>query len=268
MFSQLNNLLDIDEVGRPSYEEFRTGARTRAVVATLPDVAHRFSARSGRVITKLYKGDGTSAGSKQYQDYHRSWFGRIEALIGNRHVQQSLEGGVDRTIGPYAVLEFIEGEELAVVLEAVELTKAGAGQILRDILLEIWIPLWAAGLRFKDCHPGNFVLTPEGRTIMIDTEQMRKDADELLHRPQTWEQRDQHQAQGLKRLPRLVQRVISATGVSQSDSGVLRTVNQALTETGLPQALAGLGHTEHGTQGAQDAAAAFLEHLAREGLIE
>lgn len=268
MFSQLNKLLGIDEDAHRDYEEFRTGARTRAVVATPPAVAHRFSARSGRVIVKLYKGDGTSEGSKQYQDYHQNWFGRIEALTGNRHVQQSLEGGVNRMLGPYAVLEFIEGEELAIALEAAELTKAGAGQILRDILLETWIPLWAAGLRFKDCHPGNFVLTPAGRTVMIDTEQMRKDTDELLHRPQTWQQREQHQAQGLKRLPRLVQRVISATGASRSDSAVLRVVNQALAETGLPQVLAGLGRTEHGTQDAQEAAAAFLERLSREGLIE
>ncbi|MCP4267202.1 MAG: hypothetical protein GY777_16805, partial [Candidatus Brocadiaceae bacterium] len=32
--------------------------------------------------------------------------------------------------------------------------------------------------RFKDCHPGNLVMIPDGRIVFTDTEQMRKDADE------------------------------------------------------------------------------------------
>ena len=34
-----------------------------------------------------------------------------------------------------------------------------------------------------NCHAGNFVLTPERRVVMLDTEQMRKDMNELLNQP-------------------------------------------------------------------------------------
>ena len=39
------------------------------------------------------------------------------------------------------------------------------------------------GTSIYNCHVGNFVLTPERKVVMIDTEQMRKDVDELLNQP-------------------------------------------------------------------------------------
>jgi hypothetical protein len=164
------------------------------------------------------------------------------------------------------VLEFVEGQELAVLLEESTITANLARQIIEDILLEIWIPLWAEGLRFKDCHPGNFVVTAEGRVVMIDTEQMRKDLDERLHLPSEWTQRDKHERAGLSRLPGLLQRIVLATDRGLSKAGVLRDVKSALALTGLAESLHALGRG--GDQGScvQDVRALLLQ-FRHKGLV-
>jgi hypothetical protein len=70
------------------------------------------------------------------------------------------------------------------------------------------------------------------------------------------------------RLPKLVQRVVCAARPPLSDNAVLRSVKNALAETGLPQALAGLGQIDANRQGAEEATETFLRRLTREGLIE
>lgn len=265
--TQIARLLGIANDNPSDWLVFRTGARTRAVVATAKDLAHRYSGASNGVVVKIYKGSGQSDGSLEYQTYHRSWFQQVDALTRNQHVQKSLEGGVSGGVGPFAVVEFIEGEELADRLQARDLTRTTIRQILEDILGNIWIPLWHAGLRFKDCHPGNFVLNPEGRVVMIDTEQMRKDVDELLHRPDDWTQRDKHELLGLKRLPGLVQRIVRATQLSISDAAVLRIVKAALGSTQLPEALAALGRNEVAVGPARLALDQFMAELRTRGLL-
>jgi hypothetical protein len=250
-----------------NFVPFRTGARTRAVLATAPRVVHRFADEAPQVVAKLYKGEGTSSGAIAYQDYHRDWFHKLQALTSNPYVQRSLEGGRMPGVGPYAVLEFVPGIELSEVLDTATLDAASARSIVTDVLREIWIPLWDAGLRFKDCHPGNFVYRPDGATVMIDTEQMRKDADELLHRPQSWTQRDRHEAQGLARLPKLLQRIISATGPGRGESAVLRDVRAALDATELPDRLAGLGRVPGAGPAAMTAVDDLLGRLTQTGLL-
>jgi len=264
---QARILLDISEANDQDLIEFRNGARTWAVLATPKSVNHRFRSSYSQVVLKFYKGDGSTPGSLQYQAYHQNWFHRVEALTGNRHVQQSLVAGVRKGVGPYAVLQFIEGEELAEQLRKSDLTKESAGRMLQDILLKIWIPLWAGGLRFKDCHPGNFVVTPEGRTVMIDTEQMRKDAHELLRYPSKWTQRDKHQESGIARVPRLVQRVILATNSAESGVAVLRKVKLALHTSCLVDRLRLLGRGGDNDKPAVAAAQQFLAELRGEGFI-
>jgi len=238
---EARRLLRISSGVAQPFEAFRTGARTRAVVATRLEVPHRLSKHQDRILVKLYKGPGTSAGSKQYQDYHQHWFHQFPSLTSNGHVQQSLEAGVKPGVGPYALLQYVEGEELAVFLDQGQITGNQARRIIQDILSEIWIPLWAAGLRFKDCHPGNFVVRLDGRVVMIDTEQMRKDLDERLQRPNDWTQRDKHERSGLSRLPGLLQRIILATDAQHRKTAVLREVKSTLTSVGLPELLRTLG---------------------------
>lgn len=260
-------LLGVRQPTAASFVHFRTGARTRAVLATAPGVVHRFAQSAEQVVAKLYKGAGTSPGSIEYQTYHQDWFHAVGALISNAHVQKSLEGGLRPGVGPYAVLEFVPGTELAEILATGQLDRTAARRILTDLLQEIWIPLWDGGLRFKDCHPGNFVYRPDGATVMIDTEQMRKDADELLHRPGSWAQRDKHQAQGVARLPKLLQRIVSATGPGQGDSAVLRSVRSALDDSSLVPALSGLGRTPGAIGAAMSAVDDLLQRLTRQGLL-
>jgi len=248
------------------FEAFRTGARTRAVLATRPGISHRLADRQERVLVKLYKGDGSTVGSGQYQQYHQRDFHGFAPLTSNSHVQQSLEGGVHPGVGPYAVLQFVEGQELAVLLEESTITSHQARQIIEDILLEIWIPLWTEGLRFKDCHPGNFVVTAQDRVVMTDTEQMRKDLDERLHRPSEWTQRDKHERAGLSRLPGLLQRIILGANRGLSKAGVLRDVKSALASTGLPDCLHHLGRG--GARGTcVNGVSALLLQLRNMGLI-
>jgi len=267
LIKQARIILDIPEETDQDLIEFRNGARTWAVLATPENMNHRFRRSYSQVVLKFYKGDGSSPGSQQYQAYHRNWFHRLEALTGNCHVQQSIAGGVRKGVGPYAVLQFIEGEELADQLNRSDLTEGVAGRMLRDILLKLWIPLWSGGLRFKDCHPGNFVVTPKDRTVMIDTEQMRKDAHELLHYPGAWSQRDKHQESGIARLPRLVQRIVLAANPSESRAAVLRKVKQALQTSCLADRLRPLGRGGAGDKPAAAAAQQFLTELRREGFI-
>jgi hypothetical protein len=244
----------------------RNGVRTHAVIATTADTEHRFRDQHKQVLVKLYRGDGRSEGSKEYQAYHRDYFGRVPELTGNPFLQQSVDGGSWRGIGPYAVTQFVQGEELAQVIERPGLAGATAKAVLQDILFEIWIPVWSTGLRFKDCHPGNFVLTPFGRTVMIDTEQMRKDVRELLVRD-SWAQRNEHEAAGLKRLPGLVARVVSAVHPKLAKAKVLREIKAILAAVKLAPALAALGRADGSARCPGESASALLQQLRDRELI-
>jgi len=103
---------------------------------------------------------------------------------------------------------------------------------------------------------------------MIDTEQMRKDADELLHRSDEWIQRGSHEASGLKRLPGLVKRVIEATAPEQSGAAVLRQVKASIMKVNLADILQSLGRVDGSAEAAIRAADQFLTDLSENGLIE
>ncbi len=266
--TQARQLLGIPEGSSDDFIQFRTGCRTRAVLATHKSICHKYNDAQRQVLIKLYKGDGKSEGSLQYQNYHSSWFHQVNALVSNQYVQQSVTGGLHEGIGPYAVVQFVPGEELSPRLDQGGISKSFANQVLKNILINIWIPLWSAGLRFKDCHAGNFVVSPGGSISMIDTEQMRKDVDELLHRPDSWTQRDKHQKTGLSRLPGLVKRIVLATTHSDSDAKVLREIKASVENSGLTEALHLLGRAKGETETAEQAAKQFLLELKTKGFTE
>ncbi len=150
--------------------------------------AHKFSDKFPRVSCKFYKGDGYTKGFQEgYMPFHKRDFPQIEALK-NPLIQQSLESGIFTEGGasqPYSVFQFIEGKMLRDVVgnkdtpATMTISEDLAKSILRDMFCEVWIPLWSAGIRFRDGHTGNWVLGDDNRAYMIDTEQMRKDAVEL-----------------------------------------------------------------------------------------
>ena len=265
---QAAQLLGMNTWSDDSFIALRLGARTRAILATKEGVLHRFEMDTPQVMVKFYKGVNDTEGARQYQYYHKRWFHRIPVLAGNPYVQKSIDGGYIDRVGSYAILEYVKGIELAPRLESGGLSRLEAGIIINDVLQHILVPLWDAGLRFKDCHPGNLVYRPDGRTVLIDTEQMRKDADELLHMPQQWEQRNKHEKSQLSRLPRLMQRIISATGPDFAQSRILQRVKSSMQETNLGFALAALGRENSGAKESADQAVKhFLEKLVAEGLI-
>jgi len=267
VLKQVSNILKAEEGHHSPLISFRTGARTRAVIATPPSYKHRLQHQHEQVLLKLYKGNGRTEGSKEYQRYHQRHFQCIGALSGSSFIQQSIEGGICNGVGPYAILEYVEGEELATVLDRMELSKETAENILRDILTNIWIPLWSAGLRFKDCHAGNFVLTPSGRTVMIDTEQMRKGASELLIDGNGFVQRDKHEKAGLKRLPGLIQRILLSANPQQPKAPLLRQTKLVLERNGIDRIFHELGRVEGSERLAKKSVEGVLKELRTRGWI-
>lgn len=263
---QAARLLAIDNVNSDTFLNFRKGARTRAVMATRDGVAHGRVDTDRQVVVKLYKGTGKTDGSRQYQKYHQCDFQSIAALSGNTYIQQSISGGLKANVGPFAILQYIEGEELAIRLDRADLTKPQATTILRDIIDNIWIPLWHGGMRFKDCHAGNFVLKSNLQVVMIDTEQMRKGAAELLATPEVWTQRDKHQAMGLRRLPGLMRRVIEATRPDITSGKLLSSIKESLDDTDLTEKLALLGKQGLAEEAIR-ASDTLLRKLVEKGLI-
>ena len=108
-------LLDI-AITTPAFVHFRKGARTRAVLALLDLIDHKFKDDCAHVTVKLYRGDGSTAGSKEYQRYHQTQFKQVAAL---RHpnIQRSLAGGVASGVGPYSIMQYVPGDELAPLLD-------------------------------------------------------------------------------------------------------------------------------------------------------
>lgn len=238
------NILGISSGDADQLIELRHGARTRMLFATPPGLRHNFSGQATRVVVKLYKGDWSTAGGKEYLAYHADHFHRVPALHQSPSFQKSLTAGIHRVSGgffPYALLEYIAGDELADIIKEGGMNPGRAAAIMKQILFNIWIPLWDGGLRFKDCHPGNFIIGSDDRTYMIDTEQMRKDAAELLATPNEWRKRQAHEELGISRLPGLLSRIKTATGGATSENAVRNAIKSAIKSTDLNTHLSALG---------------------------
>ena len=106
---------------------------------------------------------------------------------------------------------------------------------------------------------------------MIDTEQMRKDVDELLNQPLSWTQRNKHEESGLKRLAGLMTRIILSAHVDASEAKVKRIVKDALHKSGLLQELGSLGRendsTELSADQARQAAKKTIESIKLQGYL-
>jgi hypothetical protein len=230
------DILGIDTTGSRELVELRRGARTRTLFATPAGLQHPYIDRASRVVVKIYKGDWSTAGGKEYETYHADHFQRVPVLQQSPFIQKSITAGIHRNYNgtfPYAVLQYIEGEELADLIRAGNMDPARALNFIEQLLLDIWIPLWDGGLRFKDCHPGNFIVTGDDRVCMIDTEQMRKDAAELLTTPKDWRKRQAHEDMGLARLPGLLSRILAATRDAISEATAKKRIKDGINSLDL-----------------------------------
>ncbi len=217
------------------------GARTKSLVAVRAHVPHRFSRRFPQVVVKLFKGP-----AKDYRRFHQDCFHRLPVLPGNSAFQQSLEAGTWKSQGAYAVLEYVDGKTLREHQESGQVWSSDrARSVLDDLIGTIWIRSWESGLRFKDCHKGNFVLNLEShRLTMIDVEQIRKSAFEWLDRPTDWSDRSRHERSALRQLSGLICDVLAMRGTGQPTAKIRRTVVDALKETRLSESLFALGKDE------------------------
>lgn len=194
------------------------GARSIALIQPDIGVPTRFSDHHGHhVLVKLFKGRGKPGRAGDFLHYHGQSFSQIKALIENGHLQQSLDAGSTPQNTHYAILACVEGMLFREYLSGSH-TEQEVKSLLEDLFCRIWIPLWAAGLRFKDCHPGNFMVSDSVQLVMIDTEQMRKDAVELLTEPDVWKQRDRHEDSGLRKIPKLLENCSQSYGRKRSAS--------------------------------------------------
>lgn len=208
---------------------------------------HRFSDKFERVSCKFYKGDGTTKGfAEGYMPFHQRDFAKIPELK-NPLIQQSLECGIWENAQPYSVFQFIEGKMLRDVvgnkdnpITTPTLSIEQAKSILTDMFCNVWIPLWLAGIRFRDGHTGNWVLGEDGKAYMIDTEQMRKDAVEFLYNPTSWTQRDKHEKSCLKLVHGIFADFSNACEIKITDS----SAKKILANTNLLQSLSTLGRTD------------------------
>lgn len=221
------------------------GMRTRAVICPRANTTHRFG-EGVSVVVKLYKGRGNASAAETFRRFHGALFPALPQSVRALPIQTSIEAGMAPAAVPYAVLEYIPGVPLRALLEDANLRSDAAQRLLRELLCGLWIPIWAAGLRFKDCHPGNFIRRPDGVLAMIDTEQMRHDATELLSTPHRWTQRDRHESSGLRRLPGLLERVSMATSCSLTLAARRRTLKALLARVELQPCLAALGRSGSG----------------------
>lgn len=194
---------------------------------------HKFSNRFERAVCKFYKGDGSTKGfCEGYMPYHKRDFSKIDALK-NPLIQQSLDCGVFEAEGkptPYSVFQFIEGRMLRDVVEAElpSLSETEAKNILYDMFCGVWIPLWSAGLRFRDGHTGNWVLGDDGHAYMIDTEQIRKDAAEFLYNGTSWAQRDKHEKMCLRLVSGIFADLLNACGKRIGDAFAKKILGQTV----------------------------------------
>ena len=224
------------------------GARTRGLYRPRPGVKHRFGERS--VLVKLYRGST----ALPYRRFHGELFSRLPAGVQAARLQRSIEAGLHQMRAPYAVLEYIPGQTLRERLRA-PWTVADARKALKSLFFDIWLPVWAAQLRFKDCHLGNFIVAEDGRLVMIDVEQVRKSAAELLETPQRWSQRDRHEARALRQVKNLLINTLAPAGVASKAA-----LNREVDLVQLLQHLSALGRAEPGA-GQSQARAAVSEVL-------
>jgi hypothetical protein len=244
------------------------GARTRSLIAIRPHVPHRFSKRFRQVVAKLFKGP-----AEDYRRFHQGCFAKLPVLPGNTSFQQSLEAGTWKSHGAYAVLEYVDGKTLR---EHLESGQPWSGELIRavlnDLIGSIWIPSWDSGLRFKDCHKGNFVLNLDDyRLTMIDVEQIRKSAFEWLDRPAVWNDRSRHERSALRQLPGLICDVLAMRQTGRPAVRIRRIVVDGLEETKLPESLLALGKEERAMgprlPDARLAAKRLLQYLQTHDLI-
>ena len=235
------------------------GMRTKTLITPRPGVTHRFTPEHDSVVVKLFRGP-----AKDFVCFHSIDFGKLNVIKSKPAFQQSIEAGVSTLGDTYAILEYIEGQTLREWLSNFRGDVSELTAVIRSLFSSIWIPVWNSGLRFKDCHSGNFIVTSRlEKLTMIDCEQMRKSATELLANEGSWKQRNAHEASALRRLPKLIESFSLAADPDQNKAKLKRLISNALTTTQFPICLQRLGRApSHNTDEALSSLEQFMDALS------
>lgn len=108
---------------------------------------------------------------------------RIAASLGHPGIARVLDFGeetLDGQVAPYLVMEYVAGPTLRDVLrDGTHLTPARVLRLLADVG-DALAAAHAAGVVHRDVKPGNIVLTPEGRAVLLDFGIARRADEEPL----------------------------------------------------------------------------------------
>jgi hypothetical protein len=167
--------------------------RNAAVIRVHPDVRHRFERNGLREVgLKIFNlVDGKVMWPSVFK-FHDGQRGKLPGLP-NAQVQEVLAcgthpDGVGSERG-YLVQQWVEGTALDQKIEA-GLTADETLQIIDDLFLKIIIPLWGVGTSWWDVRDSNYVVTPAGQLVMIDSDSVGAYADEIVETPTVFAKRN------------------------------------------------------------------------------
>lgn len=194
------------------------------------------------VGVKVFKttGDAVRAAAKLLP-FHATQLAHLPGLPHPR-VQRSLAGG--RTRGrAWLLLEWLEGLGLDVWRSRFTKTNPAPLPVvvglLDQLLAEIVVPLWSAGLIWWDFRDANCCVDGTNRLTLLDVDSLAAYADEILAGT-TWTQRDKGRLTAEGRLRNMAWRLLQCAGRSGKRTEV---PFRAAWEQHVAPVLAGLGKT-------------------------
>jgi len=190
------------------------GRHANTVLRVHPGVPHRFSEFGATLGLKFFNATKDSRWLAPAMVKFHATQRKLLPGLPNPHVQEVYAGGSlrgsDGIERHYLVQQWIEGDCLEACVRTA-LSEEQALQIADDLFLQIIIPLWGGGDFWWDVRASNYVVTPEHRLIMIDSDVLAAYLAEKLAQPPRYEQRNCKRHVPLQRYPALVAAVALAS---------------------------------------------------------
>jgi hypothetical protein len=219
------------------------------------------------VGVKVFKAtDDARREARRLLPFHREGIYGLPGLP-NARVQRSIDArmvedgsGAERLV---IIQEWVAGESLDQSLRrwaGCPPDCARVRSVLRQLLGEIIIPLWHAGLIWWDVRAANYCYDEaRDRLALIDVDSLAAYADEILRTPDRWERREKGRMTALARLRQLTLRI---AGTQPHRTGARAAATTAAWRAELEPALRALGREPQSASGALIALDRFLARLA------
>jgi hypothetical protein len=184
--------------------------RNALVIEVHPDAGHGLATHGDqRLGVKIYN---LKDGKVMWPSVFRFHFSQRSNIPGlpNGHVQSVIAAGTaidaDGRERGYLIQEWVAGMALDQKIAA-GLTPDEALQIAADLFQAIVIPLWSQGTNWWDVRDSNYVVTPAGRLVMIDSDTLGGYADEITRTPEIFCGRNGGSLTAMKRYAGLLARM-------------------------------------------------------------